>query len=378
MKSPEIHALPGRRPAGRRKSTRRERDTLWIVGEPRTSERVSAALHGLDVRIRSARRITDLPSTLPETAAILLVPPLKRLSMQRALRGIRTERERVPAFVVVPEDTLALLLRRLYAAGAAGVFRWPAERSILCPVLVDAVGLRTRETGVTRYDRALGRTLRRRLRPLAHRTGGARGELRVAVRGAVAYLTGSVDGLWRRRRAIEIASETRGIRGVVARGLDVRPTRHSDREVARRARSVLRGASSIASDGLTIAVDHGHVAVEGVVDSRLEAVRAMELLANVEGVRSVANLTSESRRRRPSELLVARQLREAVPDLMPSDDVHVELMGGVAVLSGRVSLLSTRRRIARIAEEAPGVERVVDKVQVDPVRWDPARPAPPV
>ena len=73
-------------------------------------------------------------------------------------------------------------------------------------------------------------------------------------------------------------------------------------------------------------------------------------------------VVSKKAKRRDRSL--ARRVRSAVGSRYPGLPVELSVFGDVAVMAGRVPNATYRDRIREIVENQTGVERVVDKLQV--------------
>jgi osmotically-inducible protein OsmY len=73
-----------------------------------------------------------------------------------------------------------------------------------------------------------------------------------------------------------------------------------------------------------------------------------------------------SRARQAGDASVATHLRKIVRTIAPDERIDVAYFGGIAVLTGRVSSMSTRRVLTRAAGRLASVRRVIDKLVVVP------------
>lgn len=114
------------------------------------------------------------------------------------------------------------------------------------------------------------------------------------------------------------------------------------------------------------AESHGHVVLEGEVDTLLARTEAVSLARITPGVREVEDRLELDAPQRSDAILTSRLRRR----LMLEPDLHgidATVAGGVAILSGKVPEPEDAKVARRIASAVPGVRSVVDRTFTPPV-----------
>jgi osmotically-inducible protein OsmY len=127
---------------------------------------------------------------------------------------------------------------------------------------------------------------------------------------------------------------------------------------------VLRSTSDIDTTTISMSVRNGYVSLAGSAADRLELERINEIISHVKGVRGIDNLATVSRLQKEKDHVIARRIHKVLALLFPREKVSVSVFGGVAVLSGRVELLSIKREVENLAREDRAVRRVINKIEV--------------
>jgi osmotically-inducible protein OsmY len=337
-----------------------------VVGETDKTAPVREALSSIQVRIRELAGFPEVDQALgTTTVGIVLVEPPQAALIEEAA-GIAAHRPTVsvlPIFVVVPDATTDSQVARLYRSGATCVFAWPLESAVIATLLREILGVELRSSKPSDADRALQRAIRTRLRVVGKDEKG----LRISTRDGAVSLSGTVDRLWKKRALEDAIAQVPGVRMLAADRLEVVQSGVPDREVANAVRSLLRGASSIDQETLAVSVHDGFVVVVGTVLNREEWLHTLELLSMLEGVRSVINRTEVSSRKKKQIRGHALRLKRSLEVLLTdAAEVEVAVVGEVGVLRGRTPSLSVKREAEAILLRDPGIERVVNKIEVEP------------
>lgn len=189
----------------------------------------------------------------------------------------------------------------------------------------------------------------------------------VEVVDGVAILSGIVDTLLGRKRAVETARATRGVSAVVDKIQVVPPTR-PDEAVTQDLEMSLHYDPAIDPLDVVVAVDRGVATLRGTVEAHAERELAETVSAGVLGVREVVNeikvLVPDSR---PDEQLEAEVRRRLNLSLwIAPKDLIVTVEDGAVSVRGRVGSASERMRIYEHAF-VDGVRTVsVEELEVDP------------
>lgn len=334
---------------------------LILIGDDDSVDATRRALHGLRVRIerRSAEEIQADPTG--ETIAFVLSGPGPRGSWAPTLGSVRRTLP-LPAFVVLPDDPPGRRVRELYEAGAAGVFTWPRADDRLGLYFAEALSLRLARGPARGPDTALARTVRAHLRLLPSDTLPE--APRIEVRRGHVRVWGNVESLSAKRDVEASIEAVPGVTGLDSSGLHVVPIPVSDTEIRRAGRRLLRASPGIDERTLTFSVDGGHVVLRGTASTRRELGRFSKLVSRLQGVRDVEVRAEVSTRKKASDRQVAARLGGVLDDLFSGSDIRLTFFGGIAVLTGRVANLRTKRAAAAFVAEDDAVDRVVNQLEV--------------
>jgi osmotically-inducible protein OsmY len=292
-----------------------------------------------------------------ETLAIVFSGPGPRGGWPPAIAAIR-QGSGLPVFAVVPANASGRAIRRLYEAGAAGVFASARVDARLALYLAEVLSLRLARGPARGPDTALARTVRAHLKLLPHETPA------VEARRGLIRVWGTVDSLPARQDVEACIAAVPGVRGLDASALHVLPAPATDAEIRRAARRLLRASPGIDERTLSFSVDRGHVVLSGTVASRQQARRLSDLASQLRGVRSVELRVEASAPRAASDRQIAARLQGIVRDLFPASDIGLRFFGGAAVLTGRVANLRTKRAVEAFVAEDDAVERIVNLLDV--------------
>lgn len=189
----------------------------------------------------------------------------------------------------------------------------------------------------------------------------------VTVEEGIVNLTGSVDSLHARRRAVERTEIVRGVRSVVNQ-LDVVPGSRPDAEVERDIIDALLFDPTTESYELEVEVENGQVTLSGEVDSWQEQELAKEVARSVRGVRGINDeILIDDPGSRP-DIEIQSDVESALENDRWLDDatLTVSVDEGVVTLGGTVGSATERRRAATLAW-ITGVREVhEDDIVVEP------------
>jgi osmotically-inducible protein OsmY len=276
---------------------------------------------------------------------------------------VRTLREltSMPLFVVLPDDSSTKLIGRCYEAGASGVFEWPKEAESLDRLLAEMLSIRLVRGPAERSETALARAVRARLRLQA----GLDEVPKLEIRRGLVRASGTVDSLPVKKDVEECIAAVPGVKGVDVHALHVLPDPVPDREIRRTCRRLLRSSDQIDEKTISLSVDGGRMTFQGSVRDRRELDRLRILAANIRGVRDVEVDVVTSKERKRLDRRAASRLAKIVEEVFSGDQIRLSFFGGVAVLTGGVRNLRTRRAIEEFLAGDPLVERVVNKLEVE-------------
>ena len=190
----------------------------------------------------------------------------------------------------------------------------------------------------------------------------------VMVKDGVVTLTGHLDSFAEKHALEQALQRVEGVRGM-ALELDVKlPSEHqrSDSEIAQTAASALRLNSLVPEGQVKVKVESGWVTLTGEVDWSYQLARAEQCIRPLAGVRGLDNqiiIRPRASGKNIKSEITAALTRQAMRE---AQHITVEVEGGVVTLRGKVRSLAEREAAVGAAFSAPGVVRVVDKLQVGP------------
>ena len=218
----------------------------------------------------------------------------------------------------------------------------------------------------------------------------------VTTANGVVTLSGTVDSEMTRRRAIEIARSTDGVRDVEdhlrieaagaqrADSEGAQANRQmSDADIANRIEAKYYRDENVGSNDIDVSASEGVVTLGGTVDTESERRRAVMLARRTAGVRDVRDeLKVESRVATSGKSGKSTDLREQIEDawittkiqskFFVDDEVEgnidVTTNKGVVTLGGEAKNPEARRQAEEIARETDGVTRVNNRLRVSAQR----------
>lgn len=172
----------------------------------------------------------------------------------------------------------------------------------------------------------------------------------VSVDHGIATLTGSVDNVLAKDRAVERARSLRGVRSVVDR-IAVVPVVRSDAQIRQDVESALVADPAADAYELRVTVNAGKVTLEGTVESYGERSLSEIVAKGVRGVRAVDNqvIVQSPDTRRDHEIMHDINGRLSRSIEVDADLVDVKVSDGVVKLSGIVGSAAEKARVARMA-----------------------------
>jgi len=178
------------------------------------------------------------------------------------------------------------------------------------------------------------------------------------VNEGVAHLSGAVDNLLAKRRAVELARTIKGVRSVVDT-IQVDPPAMTDEALAQHVEDALLYDPATESFEVAVFVEDAAVRLTGEVDSYQEKVLAGEVAAGVRGVKSVDNDIDFTYDASRTDGEIAAEIDRWIDASAWIDDNLIE----VRVEDGRVALEGTvgsaaERRWAHNRAWVPGVMSV--------------------
>jgi osmotically-inducible protein OsmY len=188
----------------------------------------------------------------------------------------------------------------------------------------------------------------------------------VEVKDGVVTLTGQLDSFSQKHALEQALQRVEGVRGI-ALELDVQLSaehKRSDSELAQSAAAALKLNSLVPEGKVKVQVENGWITLTGEVDWSYQLARAEQCIRPLAGVRGLDNRITIKPRASGKNIqseITAALTRQAMRE---ARHISVEVEGGVVTLRGKVHSLAEREAAVGAALSAPGVSRVVDKLEV--------------
>jgi osmotically-inducible protein OsmY len=192
-------------------------------------------------------------------------------------------------------------------------------------------------------------------------------ELAVAVQDGVVTLLGTVDSLWKKWDAEEIALRVKGVK-TVANELRVNlpdGARRSDEAVAYAVRQALGSAHNV-PDSVKAIVSDGLVTLTGEVEWNYQKTAASERVRGLVGVKDIVNAIEVIPRGKAEGLRWRIELALLRMAETHAKKIQVDVReDGCVVLRGSVHSWYEKQEATREAWLAPGVREVVDELKIE-------------
>ncbi len=180
-------------------------------------------------------------------------------------------------------------------------------------------------------------------------------------------LDGSVINAYEKRIAGQDAKEVVGV-GWVTNNLIVRVPKRADRFIREDVLFNLHSDHSLVGTAIVVRVNRGVVTLSGQVHNWYQKTRAEEIAERVKGVKKVVNHLRVYRATGKSDQELAKAIRKRlkwnVITWWVHDRIKVEVVNGVAILTGDVDTWSERMEAARVAFQTEGIWEVENRLSV--------------
>ena len=192
-------------------------------------------------------------------------------------------------------------------------------------------------------------------------------EIGVTAKDGVVSLTGVVDSYSKKTEAEDAAKNVAGVTALVEK-IEVRyPSSYSktNAEIATEVLTALKARWDVPSDKVKVKVEDGWITLTGDVVWNFQREAAKDAIKSLMGVIGVTNnikIKSES-----MESVEKAGIESALKRnwAFYDDNIHVQVSGHRATLTGTVDSLYEKNEAARIAWNAPGVWSVDNELVVD-------------
>jgi osmotically-inducible protein OsmY len=191
-------------------------------------------------------------------------------------------------------------------------------------------------------------------------------DIKITVSMGVVTLSGQVDTYQKKLDAEKEARKVAGVRAI-AENIQVGTSsfhQKSDTEIAQSVLLALNWHTSIPEEKIKIKVENGTVTLEGEVEWAYQRESAREIIASLEGVRSVINLLTLSYKVTPKDLkqkIHAAFHRSASLD---ASKIQVVVLENEVILKGKVRSIAEKEDAEKVAWAAPGILKVDNKLEL--------------
>ena len=191
-------------------------------------------------------------------------------------------------------------------------------------------------------------------------------QIGVSVNGGVVVLSGLVDNYYKKVLAEKATKKVSGVRAV-AEEIEVRLSAsgvRTDVEIAQAVLHTLKWNSSVDEEKINLKVEKGLVTLEGEADWNFQKVSAQKAVENLQGICGLVNNIKVKNKIVNSDIkqkIAHAFIRNAAID---SENIDVEVLEDVIILTGNVSSWAEKRDAERIAWASPGVTEVDNRIEI--------------
>lgn len=191
-------------------------------------------------------------------------------------------------------------------------------------------------------------------------------QIGVSVNKGIVVLSGVVDNYYKKVLAEKATKKVSGVRAV-AEEIEVRLSSsgvRTDVDIAQAVLHTLKWNSSVDEEKISVKVEKSLVTLEGEADWNFQKVSAQKAVENLHGIRILVNNIKVKNKIANTDIkqkIAHAFMRNAAID---SDNIEVEVIEDVIVLSGNVSSWAEKRDAERIAWASPGVTEVDNRIEI--------------
>jgi osmotically-inducible protein OsmY len=192
-------------------------------------------------------------------------------------------------------------------------------------------------------------------------------EIGVAVKSGIVTLSGTVDTYSKKLSAEEAAKRVMGVKAV-AEDIEVQLSAYgkkTDTDLALAAVNALKWHTSVPDEKIKVKIENGWATLDGEVEwefQRNAAKTAVENLSGIVGITSNMRIVSNVKTTDVKNKIVSAFHRSATVD---SEKINVKIEGSKVILTGKVRSFAEKRDAANASWDAPGVDKVENKLEID-------------
>lgn len=192
-------------------------------------------------------------------------------------------------------------------------------------------------------------------------------EIGIAVKKGIVTLSGTVDTYNKKLKAEQAAKKVAGVKAVAVE-MDVKigvAGKKTDAEIAEAVVNALKWHTSVPDERIKVKVEKGWVTLEGELEWEYQRSAARTAIENISGVVGIANnirLTQFIKTTDVKNKIVSAFHRSATVD---ADKITVLADGSKVTLAGKVRSFAEKRDAEDAAWDAPGVNKVDNKLEID-------------
>jgi len=192
-------------------------------------------------------------------------------------------------------------------------------------------------------------------------------QIGVTAKDGIVGLTGNVQNYAAKYAAVHAAERVAGVKAVTDELKVDLPDLHvrNDEDIARAVLNALQWNVWVPADRIKVKVDDGWITLEGEVDHKYQQTAAEGAVRNLTGLKGVSNLITVTRPAVSSsevKMTIEQALRRAAE--IDADKIDVSVEKDKVILNGKVSSWAERDEAERAAWSAPGVNEVVDYLDI--------------
>lgn len=193
--------------------------------------------------------------------------------------------------------------------------------------------------------------------------------LEVSVDNGVVKLGGHVHSYTDQLAAQAAAERVPGVEAV-AQDIEVllpADSKHSDLEIAESARNALDLNSAVPPGLVKAAVEDGWIMLDGEVEWLHQKEEAESTVSKIRGVKGVTNKITVSSNVKPQDVMLQIEKEFQRMAILHARDIHVEIEGNKAVLSGMVRAWVEKVEAESVVREMPGITQVENNLILSPL-----------